>query len=442
MRKILCGILVTVTLLRSIAQAQDAATSQPVSRQEFDDLKKDNAEMKKELADLKKAQADQSNNSDQDAQYTQSAIQAVTAEVAKQKSGAEGLVIAGDAAFGFESQRKTESSFNADVSPLILWQPPDSKFLIETAFDLSIGQGNGSESDPAENQNSQLVVNLADVSYIVSNNIMVGAGLFAVPFGQYHNHFDPPWIDKFPDEPLAFGDDAIGPTSEVGFYAKGAIPSGTTRWTYDLYVANGPNLITSDSATAGQLAFNDYGDLNNNKAVGGRIGFLPIPELETGYSVQTSRVNPDGAGIPNAYALLQAVDFHYKPVIDALDGQFDLTSEWIWSHVSGGTYDPTAAFGFGPEMLARDDRNGGYVSLCYRPTKADSEIVRNFEFVSRYDVITSPLNSPGGLHEQRETLGVDYWFTPDIALQTAYEIDQEKVGPDQDAFLVEIGVGL
>jgi hypothetical protein len=94
-----------------------------------------------------------------------------------------------------------------------------------------------------------------------------GGGLFTVPFGQYHNHFDPPWIDKFPNDPLAF--DAIAPVSEVGFFAKGAIPSGTTRWTYDVYATNGPNLIASDPSAAGQLNFDDFTDLNNNKAAGG-----------------------------------------------------------------------------------------------------------------------------------------------------------------------------
>jgi hypothetical protein len=446
MRRILCGVLVVVPLLLSNAKAQD--TSQPISRQEFDELKKDNAqmkqdnaEMKKELADLKKQQTDQATNADQDEQYTQSSFQAVNAELAKDKPGTEGLVIAGDAAFGFTTQRKTESSFNADVSPLILWQPPDSHFLIETAFDLGIGQGNGPESDPAENQNSNFAVNLADVSYILCDNCMVGGGLFAVPFGQYHNHFDPPWINKFPDAPLAFGDDAIGPTSEVGFFTKGAIPSGTTRWTYDAYVANGPNLVTTDPATAGQLNFNDYGDLNNNKAVGGRIGFLPFPQLEMGYSIQASRVNPDGVGFPNTSALLQAVDFSYRPVIDALGGQFDLRGEWIWSHVGGATYDPTAALGFGPVAFT-NDRNGGYVQLCYRPTKADSKIIQSIELVSRYDAITNPLGSPGGDHEQRWTMGVDYWVTPYIVLETAYEIDKKKVGPDQNAFLFEVGIGL
>jgi len=183
-KTILCGLLIAAPLLVSTAHAQEAATSQPISRQEFDELKKDNAEMKQELAEIKKQQADQASNADQDAADYDKALKDLTAQVDKDKPGAEGLVIAGDSAFGFMTQRKSESTFSADVSPLILWQPTDSHFLIEAAFDLSIGQGNGGQSDPAENQNAQLDVNLADVSYILCNNCIVGAGLFAVPFGQ------------------------------------------------------------------------------------------------------------------------------------------------------------------------------------------------------------------------------------------------------------------
>jgi hypothetical protein len=266
---------------------------------------------------------------------------------------------------------------------------------------------------------------------------MIGGGLFAVPFGQYHNHFDPPWIDKFADDPLAF--DAIAPISEVGFFAKGAIPSGTTKWTYDLYVTNGPNLITDDPVLSGQMNFNDFTDLNNNKAVGGRIGFLPFPDMETGYSLQYSKPNP--YGFQNVYAFLQAADFHWKPVIKAVRGTFDLSAEWIWSNVSAATYDPTGALGFGP-ITYGEYQQGGYASLCYRPTELDNKFLRNLEYCARFDSLQSPLNLPGGERESRWTLGLDYWLTAYCVLKADYEIDQKKVGINQNAFIFQIGYGL
>jgi hypothetical protein len=419
--------------LGSPAWGQDNTTNdqQPVSRQEFDQLKKENTEMQQELTDIKKQQADQATNADQDSSDFDKQLNALQAQVEKDHPGLEGLVIAGDANFGFQTQRGTDSTFFADVSPLILWQPVDSRILIESAFDLGIGGAD------INSETSTLSVDLADISYEVCDNFMIGAGLFAVPFGQYHNHFDPPWIDKFPDDPLAF--DAIAPISEVGAFAKGAIPSGTTKWTYDLYFANGPNLITSDPNAAGQLNFNDYTDLNNNKAVGGRLGFLPFPDMEMGYSLQYSLPNPDG--FPNVYAFLQAADFHWKPLVKAVSGTFDLSAEWIWSTVSPVTYDPTGSLGFGPANF-NNFRQGGYVSLGYRPTEIENKILQKFEFLGRYDSLQSALDSPGGQHESRWTLGIDYWLTSYCVVKAAYEIDQRKVGENQNSFIMQVGIGL
>jgi hypothetical protein len=431
MFKSICGTFAIGLFLLSPAWGQDNTANQPVSRAEVDQLKKDNAEMKKELADLKKTQTEATTNSDQDAQDFERELKSLKDDIDKARPGLEGVVIAGDAAFGFVAQRGSDSSFNADVSPLILWQPPDSKFLIETAFDLGIGGAD------INSETTTVTLNLADVSYNVCDYFTVGAGLFAVPFGQFHNHFDPPWVNKFPDNPLAF--DAIAPVSEVGFFAKGVIPSGTTKWTYDLYVANGPNLVTNDPAAAGQLNFNDYTDLNNNKAIGGRIGFLPFPDMELGYSLQFSKPNPDGFQSVNAF--LQAADFHYKPIVSQISGQIDFAGEWIWSDVGSATYDPTGSLLFGP-VTFRNISQGGYVSVGYRPTQVDNKILRDTEFLARYDTLQTPLASPGGEYETRWTLGIDYWVTPYCVVKGAYEIDQKKLGQDQNAFILQVGFGL
>ena len=431
MPRFLFAFALTPLFFLSPVRGQANSDNQPVTRQEVDDLKKDNAQMKKELADVKKAQTDQATSADQDSQDNDKALKGLSDMVDKIRPGLENVVIAGDASFGFQTLRKTPSTFFADLSPLILWQPPESHILIESAFDLGIGGAD------INSESTAVTLNLADISYSVCDYFIVGGGLFAVPFGQFHNHFDPPWVDKFPDDPMAF--DAISPGSEVGFFAKGVIPSGTTRWTYDLYIANGPNLDTVNAGSAGQLNFDDFTDLNNNKAVGARIGFLPLNDMDMGYSFQYSKPNPDG--LPNIYAFLQAVDFHYKPLVKQLSGRFDLAAEWIWSEVSDATYDPTGGLGFGP-ITFNNHRQGGYVSLCYRPTEVDNKYLRNTEFCLRYDSLESATSSPGGEHESRMTLGVDYWLTSYCVVKTAYEFDKKMVGPDQNAFILQIGYGL
>lgn len=355
--------------------------------------------------------------------------------------GTEHLVIAGDGAVTFSNLQKASSpsTFNAVVSPLFLWEPTD-RLLVTAAFDLAVG------TDTTGVSSSSINVNIAEASFIVNDNLIVGGGLFVVPFGQYHNHFDPPWIEKLPDAPLAFGGSAIGPGSEVGIFAHGAAPISclhapfsSPKLVYDAYVTNGGQLNTTDPAAAGSLNFSDFTDLNNGKSVGGRIGFLPFPSIETGYSVQYGQASP--VGFQKAYYLLQAADLNWVQLCRPLGGVFTTRAEWIWSNVENVTYDANGKLGFGPLNFG-NYRNGGYGEIAYRPTLAANKVIRDLEFIFRYDFVRVPMKAPGGETEQRYEIGVDYWLTPSFVLKVAYAIDHRKVAPSENAFFVQLGFGI
>lgn len=348
------------------------------------------------------------------------------------RPGLDQLVFAGDAAFGFTAARHGNSTFDAGIAPLVLWRPVD-RLLIEAAADIGVS------TDGEGNSGTSFDLTIANVSYELTDHLLIGGGLFVVPFGVYHNHFDPPWINKFPDDPLPFGDGGIAPGSEVGFFLKGAVPAGSAKITYDAYITNGPSLNRTSADAAGSLNFDDFTDLNGNKAYGGRIGLIPIRNMELGYSLQFSE--PNAAGTPRAHATLQAFDFNYRPLVRALGGVIDFRTELIFSDVSKQTYDADGSAGFGPTRFG-NYRQGGYVQLCYRPTLAESKFVRDLEFVSRYDWLTTPLNAPGGEHEKRIAFGIDYWLAPNAVLKFAYEIDNKKVGRDENAFMIQFGLGL
>jgi hypothetical protein len=421
------------------------ATSQYITREEFEKYKQD--QDKKHQEEIRKireesatakpapaaaapAPAPVADNSDSEEAAKE--IREIKSQVDSLRPGSSTLVIAGDADFGFTVPRHGSSNFDAGLAPLFLWRPYKD-ILFEGAFDVGIS------TDGDNNSSTSFDLTIANVSYLLCDNAAIGGGLFVVPFGVYHNHFDPPWINKFPDDPLAFSDGGIAPSSELGAYLRGAVPVKSTKVTYDLYVTNGPNLITKDPAAAGSLNFADYTDLNNNKAVGGRLGFLPLPNLEAGYSVQVARVNP--SDFQKVNALLQAVDVNYRYDANWAGGVFDMRAEWVWSSVGQATYGVAGPTGFGP-LNFENDRDGGYVQLCYRPTKADSKFIRNFELVSRYDTLNIPTNAPGGDRETRWTFGVDYWVTPSVVLKAAYELDDKKVGDSNNAFLFQVGIGL
>jgi hypothetical protein len=457
--------IAAILAIAPLASAQAEPTTPPaVSRQEYEQLLRQQELMRQEILQLK---AERTIPATQPATtltpatspaiappnaagppVTQSDLDDLDQELSKLRDqvhsalpGSEHVVIAGDAAVTFSNLQhaSSPSSFNAIVSPLILWEPTD-RLLVTAAFDLVVG------TDPTGVSSSSINLNIADASIIVNDYLIVGGGLFVVPFAQYHNHFDPPWIEKLPDAPLAFGDSAIGPGSEVGIYAHGAAP---IRWlhapfdspklVYDAYLANGPQLITNDPAAAGTLNFSDFTDLNNGKAVGGRIGFLPFPALETGYSVQYSQASP--LGFPKTYVLLQAADLNWVQLCPQLGGVFTTRAEWIWSSVENTTYDPNGKLGFGPLNFG-NYRHGGYAELAYRPTLSSNKILRDLEFVFRYDLVRSPVQSPGGEHEQRYEFGVDYWLTPSWVLKVAYAVDKRKVAPSENALFVQLGIGL
>lgn len=438
---------VALAAFSALAHAEDpspppgAATQPYVTWKEYQRVLKEQAQMKQEMQDLKKQvavpgtpakTADAGKDTGPTNAELEQQIKEVKETAEKNRNGLENFFLSGDADATFTNQKGSNSSFSAGVAPLILWKPVD-RFLFEAAFDIGI------ETDDTNSSSTSFDLTIANGSFIVNDYLLIGAGLFTTPFGVYHNHFDPPWINKFPDDPLAFGDLSIAPEHAVGVFVRGAVPVSTMKFTYDLYLSNGPNLITDDPEAAGQLNFDEYSDLNNNKAVGGRIGFLPIPSLEMGYSIMGAQVNP--SGFEDTNAVFQALDLNHRIESDTLGGTFDFRAEWAWSNVDRATYDGDGSLGFGPISFS-NHRNGGYVQLLYRPTKSDVEIIRNIELGIRFDRVSTPLSAPGGDRENRVTFGVDYWFTPSIVLKAAYEVDDKKVGENQNAFILQLGVGL
>jgi hypothetical protein len=438
--------------------APAATTQDTVSRAEYEQLKRDQDELKKELAEMKRERALERQRQQQQqatAPPTQAAGAAAAAAAAQQqhdedmeeidktlrdiktqlheyKLGSEKLLIAGDAFVGFTSQKNTKSTFSAGIAPLALWQPYD-KLLIEAAADIGI------DTDDQGHSSTSFDLTIANASFIVSDNLILGGGLFVAPFGVYHRHFDPPWINKLPDDPLVFSDGGLAPGSILGFFASGAVPVHDMKFTYDAYVSNGPNLETTDPGSAGSLHFDNYHDLNNNKAVGGRIGFIPCPQFEMGYSVQYGKAN--STGFDDVTVLIQAVDAAYRRDFKEIFGTLDIHGEWVWSDVSKATYDPTGALGFGPTRFS-NFRHGGYILVAYRPSLVDNKILKKTEFIVRYDLMHTPMHAPGGEYEQRWALGLDYWITPSAVIKAAYEFDIRKVQDNADAFMLQLGLGL
>jgi len=433
---LLAGWIVLLIAAAPAAPAIAGPTSNPdgwVSRKEHDALLKKFEDLQSKVDGLAEKSA---TKEDVDAY-----LHDMEVEMAKIKDltkasdeGTTKLLLVGDINTTFNnSTRGTNDSFGAGYSPLIIAQVNEHVFA-EAGLDFGLhNDTNG------ENAGTDVNLSLAAIYMDVCDYLVVGMGRLPVPFGIFHTNFDPSWINKLPDAPLAFGDRGIAPDSAMGLIAKGAIPIKQMKLNYAAYVANGTTLLTSVN-DAGTQGFDNFQDTNKSKSVGGRVGFLPIPELEVGYSIQGGQIAPnthDG----NVNALLQAIDLNYSKEFSQIKGKVTVQAEWVWSHAGTTTFGPQDDPAFAGPLTFRNNCNGGYVLVAYRPTQVKTKVLSNLEFVFRYDRLDIPGAAPGGGNEQRWTPGVVYWLAPNAAIKAAYELDQSG-GQNSCAFLLQFAVGL
>ena len=424
--------LVGVAAARASGQQAPAAAppgSGYVTREEYEKLRGELDALRKDVRAARDA-APTKEEVDQTVEEIERNLKSVKGIADDLRLGTSKFLITGYAFAGFTDRQRGNSSFNAGFSPILLWKVSDRIFVeAEPEFEFETEDGAGSTNVKLE---------YANINFFLNDYMTLRGGLFLTPFGQFSERLHPAWINKIPDFPLVFQEEGgLVPFSSLGFEVRGAVPVWSARFNYAVYVANGPGLITEGGEEAGRLNFDNFDDNNRDKAVGGRIGFLPLPELEIGYSVQAAEV---GSGeFKGTRALLQAVDLSYVHDSEALHGVIDLRAEWVWSDVDKALYDPDGSLGFGPTSFS-NKRNGGYVQLAYRPTRL-AGWVKNLEGVCRYDRLDQPKGAPGSFDEQRVTFGLNYWLGPSAVLKTAYQLDDREERGNRNAFFLQAAVG-
>ena len=359
------------------------------------------------------------------------------------KSGTTKFVLAGYSAGTYMDRNldsvtgvHVPSTFIAQFNPIFLWKLSDQlSFQGELEFQTEDGA-------------TSLNLEYAELVYKFHDYLTFSAGKFLTPFARFNPGLHPLWINKLPDKPLVFQDGGLAPELEVGAKLSGGFDAGPTKFNWALYTSNGSSLDTgvADATTAGTLGFDNTPDINRNKAVGGRLGFLPIPELELGGSIQWGRAGPGQSRLSNVTALLYAADFSFTKSFDHLKGQVDIRGEWVWSRVSRGLYSLDFGDGNGPQDVLFDNnrRNGGYLQFAYRPSKFDQKWIKNLEAVFRYDRIENPsaprpelVTARQFVTHDRQSLGVNYWLGPSAVLKFAYETDSH----DHRSVLMQFGMG-
>lgn len=403
-------------------------------------------ELQAKVQNLEKKQETQQAETDQSLDALDKKLKDLGRETKAGIPGSDRMLLSGYGAGAFEASRNGygpsqglgdtpapgaarpgRSAFTANFSPIFLWQLGD-KIFFEGEFNAELESGGG----------TGIELEYAQVSYVANDYLTFSAGKFLNPINYFVEQLHPAWLNKLPDRPLAVFNGLL-PEGIVGAQLHGAAPLGPTKIKYSVFAGNAPSLDTQPvgDSHAGILNFDDQQFAYSHIAVGGHVGFFPIPQLELGYGIQRADVGPEGSGVG---ALWQSADMNYVQDSSLLKGMIDLKAQWVWSNVDPYTVDPVTGLTHLPAGLS-NDRNGGYVQLAYRPTKVNNKILKNLEPVVRYDMLNQR-NTPIGFDERRWAFGMDYWLTSSTVFKAAYETDhQNGLGQNGDAFWLQFVVG-
>ncbi len=428
----------------------------PTMQQKYDAIKaqmatmaKQMSAMQRQMAALKKKQASMAaTRQTTDQKAIDRAIHRLYRKVMKQSQKISALepgnlrvLIAGDVNFQFQHKQGSASTFYADSSPMIQVRV-DKHIFINTAFDFytnASGAG-GSNAD----------IGAANINYELNNNITLGGGLISSPIGGIVGVYNPaPWNRWVVDPSL---EDNLLPPNELGVWTRGGVPvpNNLGYLTYFLFVSNGPAQTSVNSSTNSAGAYNSYTSLNfsnwdpaaqNGKAVGGRISYLPIPNIELGYSFEYARPSADGAPV-TVNSLTNAVDFNAYYVNKKIDGLVRVRGGWTWDDVGQGLLVSNESGGFNN---LGGMSNGGQIEFAYQPSMCGIPYVDKMMAAFRYDRIDGPASyaTSGANHEVRYTCGLDYWLHSNAVLKFEYEFDNLSGGQHgNDAMFLQFAVGI
>ncbi|MBY0479687.1 MAG: hypothetical protein K2Q24_18725 [Chitinophagaceae bacterium] len=324
---------------------------------------------------------------------------------------------------------KDDTKFNGfSLNPILLWKPSE-KIFVEAELETEL-EGN------------ETVINLeyANVSYFVNKYITFRAGKFLSPYGIFQDRLHPAWINKLPTAPPGYGHDGVGPSAELGFDIRGGIPLGSAKMNYSIYVSNGPVLNTGvdEPGEEGMLSYENADDNNNNKAFGGRIGFLPLSNssLEIGGSWQLAKPGDKGSVYESLKTQQYALDLTYVKQLDFIKGLFDVKAQWNWVNVDKADYidpdDPT-----GNTMYTYDNkRSSVFAQAAYRPSMSPNKFLKKTELVFRYSGFNPPVGSKEPDKIKQYAYGLNYWINWRTAVKLAYQSQK-----NDNAFLVQFAVG-
>lgn len=286
---------------------------------------------------------------------------------------------------------------------------------------------------------TKTALEFGNINFMPTDWLTLTGGRFLSPLGDFQQHQHPDWINKLPDRPAGFVEDGGAEhLSEVGLMARGAVPAGSTTVDYAVFVGNGPRLATDLDEGVKMEGFGT--DDNDNKAVGGRIGFRPVPYVNVGLSGMHSQIRGNegsGGGSP-----VTTADYNMFDADGAFTmGNWDIRGEYVRAHLD--SLSTAVNSSSAPSMIPASTWQAWYGQAAYRLAGVtDNSIAKNLEPVVRYSQFhVSGLSNFKLNEENRWTIGLNYWFTPSAVAKIAYENKDFLNKTDENVFRAQLAFG-
>lgn len=318
-----------------------------------------------------------------------------------QTSDESRFILSGYAMAAFQDQLEDDSepsTFNLQFNPIFQYRLTD---WLHFNGELELGLEEGE---------TEVELEFATIDFLLTDWATFSAGKFLTPFNVFGPRLHPSWINKLASHPIIYDRNGgvVPVISDVGAMLSGGTPlwDDDSKWNYAVYVANGPIIEDEDGVPA--LEFDNTPDTNANKTAGGRVGFLPVPNLELGFSGMTGKSEGERFDLIGA-------DLWYS-----LKGA-ELRGEYVRYHQN-----PT--------------RWGYWVQAAYElgelfhETSGLAGIVNKLEPVVRWGQ-----TGGDGPDRNQVAFGLDYWVFPSAPLKFTYEINNESV--DNDRFFLQMAYG-
>jgi hypothetical protein len=325
-------------------------------------------------------------------------------------------VIVGSASAGYSKTPKDNGSFNIlDYNPLFLVSYKD-EFFLRASVDFSLDD----EGD------TSVSLDYSNINMVLNDYMVLGAGKFDSALGYFVQNLSPAWINRLPDAPVGFDGDQAAPQAEVGMRMQGGFPiCDTMKGNYILYVVNGDRgFVDTTKMVIDHIGSDGYTKNFGNYVSGGRVGFLPISEIEVGVSAAGGRIaliDLDDSSLlqrsRNYYAI--GGDITYRPENWVFRG------EYIQQQINSRC---------GRIVPQKQVWKAGYLQASYKIPKTQ------WEPVVRYGKFLAPVSRQ---KQQQWAFGLDYWFAPSIVIQAAYEINSGHHGTpaDDNLFIIQFAYG-